>query len=225
MKEMLNEQAEAEDEIPSGWERDTEPAIAPICSDIGKRHKWRGGNVCIVCGIEREKVTPGATGERRPRTPKASSSNEIAQLLSMAWAITGSTLAKHGDERLVPVGNVMQIQSSMAGPRLDRALQRTPIYKYLTTGKTGIIADLFPVIAPPLLVGLIANLKSDRAKEAARPLVLTILLPVLIEASKQQEQSKELLESLNDISSEQLDQASALVDEILGIGRNANTQE
>lgn len=214
LKAELNAVADSDDGTPTGWEREVPDvgALPPPCNTIGKRHKWKGGNVCIVCGTEKAQAEP--SGERR--ATRRSSSGNLAQLFSMGWSIAGSTMASRGPERLVPVGNVMYVQGPMAGPRIDRALQGTPIYKFLTSGTSGRAAELIPVVAPPLLVGLVAN-ASTNTKKAIKPLVVSMLLPVLVEAQRAQAENKELLEKLNEITSEQLDQAMTMVDSILGI--------
>lgn len=213
LKTQLNEVAESEESV--GWENEAPAsgALPPPCNEIGKRHKWRGGNVCTVCGVEKAQAQP--SGESRPRR-SSGKSNDIAQLLSMGWSIAGSTLASRGPERLIPVGNVMYLQGPMAGPRLDRVLQGTPIYKILTSGTTGKVAEIVPLIGPPLLVGLAAN-ANQKTKRAIKPLIVSMLLPVMVEASRAQQENKELLEKINEITSEQLEEATQLVDSILGI--------
>lgn len=211
LKTELNEETEADE---SGWEHEPttlgEGELPPPCNTIGKRHKWRGGNVCIVCGVAKEAAQP--TGEKRPRASK--SAQGLPEMLSLGWSFAGMAIAARSD-RLVPVGNVMQAQSPIAGPHLDNILRRTPIYKLLTSTGGGIMADVIPLAMPPILVGLAT--RNERTARAMRPMVIALMLPVLIEAAQRQQSSNQLLEELNSLTSEQLDRATRMVDELLGL--------
>lgn len=217
MEELEEEATEDNATEPFGWTKELSESDEPPppCDTLGKRHKWRGGNVCTVCGSERKTTQTSATPRRRKDAG-------LAPLLGMGWGFAGMTIAARSD-RLAGVGNVMQVQSPMAGPRLDNVLKRTPVYKFLTSGTTGVVSDLVPLLAPPLLVGLATS--SERMAKAMRPMLVAIMLPIILESSKAQNEGNQLLQEMNNITSEQLNQATNLIDQILGIKGDDNSTE
>jgi len=208
----------------AGWEVNTATAT-PIGTGPHKgRHTYRDG-VCIKCG-----AIEGQTQPRQQRTslaPRAKSGSiGIPQLISAVWMAAGIGLERQPwilqeptQEGMAPpavaVGRVLKLESAVAGKRIDKALRGTPVYAVLTKmlDAVGPWADLAPLIAPPLIIG-IASVKPELG-EQFRPMLVASLIPMLIESAKMAEEQARLLQQFEGVTAEVLEQANVIVDSLL----------
>src|SRR6266550_5319536 len=76
-----------------GWQ-DTQPT-EPIgtttpCPQLGKRHKWKGGDVCTVCGATKADARTEAKPQREPSTERLSVRVGAFETLgATVWAALG----------------------------------------------------------------------------------------------------------------------------------------
>lgn len=122
----------------------------------------------------------------------------------------------------VAVGRVMQLESAIAGKRIDNALRGTPVGKFINAlmNATGPWAEILPLFLPPLIVGAAAMYPEFAAR--FKGIMVAAMIPVLTEASKMAEQQAALMGQLEGVNAETVAQASALVDSLLGIKPSAS---
>ena len=229
----------------AGWEHTDTGGTAVCVSELGSfaRHKWAGGETCERCHVAKPtaatREAKDSSGIARTRAPRT---GELETAISLAWMGAGIGIekqpwvgqvymnretglyvsAKDAGENDRPVtvaeavGKTIQMESAIAGKRIDRALRRTPLYKILAPyfSTVGLAADLAPLIAPPLLVGLAAA-RPDIG-ERFKPMMVMMLLPVLAEQAKMAESQNELIEKMEGVNQNTIDAASNLIDELLG---------
>lgn len=223
----------AEPEVESSSEA---PPITPRCDEIGKRHQYRDRKTkedydyCLKCGAA--KPEPGQSQRTRSAVvPRAS--GKQAQTLDIAMTTLwfgGGALVRNmappvdhtpdadnttGDA-LRAVGRMMQLESSIAGPKLHKLLKLTPIYPYLSiaSGQLSWATDLGMILLPPLVAGLAAA-RPDLARQF-KPALVAVLTPVLAEIAKSTAQQAALLETIQSYDSEVVDAANAIIDDLIG---------
>lgn len=204
-------------------ELNDEPVTAPTnCADLGKRHKFKDRATgithdnCLVCGAA--KTTPSQTRSTTTSTGGSRKVNSLDTLLTGAWLALGFAVKNAVPKPAGPAaGNMMQIEASVAGPKLHKALKKTPLYPYISiaSGQLSWAADLVTLLGPPLLVGFAAA-RPDIARQF-KPVIVGVMMPVLVEASKKAEEQAALLEKLEGYSEENIAAASALFDRLIGI--------
>jgi hypothetical protein len=229
----------------SGWENGPVSEGAVCVSELGafKRHSWAGTDTCERCGAVKERpASPTKEPGAPARTRGIGRTGELETAISLAWMGLGIAVEKQpwlgnvymnretgeyvtptGDEESRPVtiteavGKTLQMESSIAGKRIDRALRRTPLYRVLVPyfATAGVVADLAPLLAPPLVIGL-ATARPDIG-EKFKPMMVALLLPVLAEQAKMAEAQMELMSKVEGVNAEVLERATAMVDDLLGL--------
>jgi hypothetical protein len=152
------------------------------------------------------------------------------------WAGLGFGIAKQPwvgqektdeDTRTVAevVGMTVQMEAGIAGKRVERALRRTPAYKYIVQAITpiGIAADLGPLVMAPAMFGLAAwKPEVVRNSPGLQRVMLGMLVPILAEQAKMAEKQAELLSNFEGYNEETLAQASKILESILGEPKEDN---
>lgn len=213
-------------------EPDPNPSFESItavtsCPELGKRHKFKNratgemSETCLVCGNPRSTPTPRSTAssstEPRTRT-RGGKTNTLDTILSGIWYAAGA-----GVRQLVPApsgavtGRVIQLEAAIAGPKLHKALKRTPLYPYIALAESqiGWAAEIGMLLAPPILLGLAAA-RPDIAR-TMKPMLVGILTPVLAEVAKKAKEQTALLELLETYDAEVIEAASSIIDDLIGI--------
>jgi len=105
----------------------------------------------------------------------------------------------------------MQFEAAIAGPRIQRALRKTPLWKPIMAmmKQVGPWADLAPLIGPPILVGLMASNPKLR-DTLAMPLV-AMLTPLVAETAKMAEDTTSAMQLAETFSEENKADALQLV--------------
>lgn len=214
----------------TGWEvgeyRDPNlPAEKLVYAPHRGRHTYRDG-VCIRCGRREDDTTPTKT-QRQEITRSVSKSVSLDTLISGVWMAAGIGLEKQPWILRTPaaegmaspaeaVGKVLQLESAVAGKKIEKALRGTAVYKLLHTflNSVGPWAKLAPLLMPPLIVG-IASVRPDIG-ERFRPMMVAAMVPMLVEAAKMQEEQARLVAQMEEVSADMISAANALVDELLG---------
>lgn len=228
--------SEEDDTDTSDWNSEDDTgelstqSVVTNCADLGKRHKFKDRQTgitheqCLVCGAEKPK--PGTS--RGTRTSVSRGGKSVAPLdivLSAGWSIAGTLVSNVVPAPSGPVaGRVMHMEAGIAGPKLHKALKKTPIYPYIAiaSGQFGWLADLGMLILPPVLMGLIAQ-RPELAKPF-RGVLVTAVVPVIAEAVKHAEQQAALMEQLEGYDAETVAAAEHLIDSLFG-GENGQTSD
>lgn len=208
--------ATAEPEV--GWiaaQQQTQP-----CHEIGKRHSYKGGEICLKCGMPKPVHVPRErSAEPTERAPRGSSGvvRQFEGLLSMAWMAMGVGIATQ--DRVMPdvaepVGRVLQFQAPVAGKRIKSALSKTPAWKPILAmmRHVGPWTDLAPLIGPPIFVGLIAW--KPRLKNQLMPFLLPMMMPLAQEVQEMADEQKALVANIEDMQ-ERAVNAYGLIESIL----------
>lgn len=214
----------------SGWE---EPEIEaqPIGFAPHKgRHTYRDG-ICIKCGRKE-------SDEEKPKTlAKARTSNNITlemmasgvwllagvglENLNPEWPVVGPVLKpiaspverEDGSLGVAPskaAGRMMQLEATIAGKRIDKALKGTVVAKFINAllNATGPWAELVPLILPPLIMGAVAAYPAIVERfPMVKALMVGTMLPVLKEAAKMADEQEALKEMVGSVDQESIAQA------------------
>jgi hypothetical protein len=231
----------------AGWETPTGPTAGAVCvSELGsfQRHSWAGTDTCERCGASKPatRSSEPRNATDKPSRTRVTRTGELETAISLAWMGIGVAVEKQpwlaqvyrdgdgykernpeaepGSEPITiaqAVGKAVQMESAIAGKRIDRALRRTPVYKIIAPyfSTVGVAADLAPLIAPPLLFGLAAARPDIAAKY--KPQMVYMLLPVLAEQAKLAEQQMELMQNIEGVTVETIEMATRMVDGLLGL--------
>lgn len=211
-------------ESPSevGWVA-AQQATQP-CNELGRRHSYKGGDVCLKCGMPKPVHVPrtrivsdGVPAERVPRGT-APVVKQFTGMLSMAWMALGigvSTQDRVRPDITGPVGRVLQFQAPVAGPRIKNALAKTPAWKPILAmmRHVGPWTDLAPLIGPPILVGLIAW--KPAIERNVMPFLLPLMMPLVQEVEEMAEEQAALIGSIEEMQ-ERAAKALAALGEIIG---------
>lgn len=217
---------EPETEPSVGWveaQQQTQP-----CHEIGRRHSYKGSDTCLKCGFPKPVHVPrGTRTELAERAPRGS--GETIKLfrgtVSMAWMAMGIGVEhapwEQTEHVTVPVGRTLQFQAPIAGTRITNALRKTPAWKPILAmlRAVGPWADLAPLIAPPLLVGLMAQF--PQLQERLMPMAVGMLLPIIAETASMAEEQAELMANMNKFNQEAINEAMGILGGIFeGSGDN-----
>lgn len=217
-----------------GWEAtqaETKAETNAVCvSDAGSfaRHKWSGGDICVRCGAT--KPTPSSETRSSTGRTRRGRAGRLESLLSTAWLALGygiekqpfllSDPVKQGERETIPpavaAGRAMQLEAAVAGRKLDQAFSRHPAYRIVARfldDQGGAFIDIAPLLAMPILVGLAAQ-NPERA-ERYKGMLVTMMIPVLMEQTRMMEEQAELLGKLEGATSETLEQAAEIVNNLL----------
>jgi hypothetical protein len=224
---------ETADPAASGWEA---PASStPIGTGRHKgRHMDDGNGVCLKCGLVIADIK-GSRASSNVVRPRTSNSLTIEMVASMLWLGAGlglehmpptlpviGVIAKPVEEgKASPAkasGRVMQLEASIAGKRIDKAIKGTVVAKFINAllSMSGPWAELIPLFLPPLIIGGVAAWPQlvERFPVLKGMLVAT-MLPVLTEAAKLAEQQSALMGNLEAVSAENIAQAVTVISGIL----------
>jgi hypothetical protein len=225
----------------AGWEA---PAATPIGTGKHKgRHMDDGNGVCLKCGliiadIQRKGSTP------RTGSTRSSNSLTIEMIASMAWLGAGIGLQHlpaqtpligviaqpvalqdaegrvigEGAAPSVAAGRVMQLEASIAGKRIDRAIKGTVVAKFINAilNMSGPWAELVPLLLPPLIIGGVAAWPSIVERfPVVKGMMIAAILPVLVEASKLAENQAALMSNLESVSQENIAEAVNVINSML----------
>jgi hypothetical protein len=224
----------------AGWEAPASSTPIGVGPHRG-RHKYVDG-VCEKCGRKQSDAQAaqaqrtGSTSMGRPRT---SNSLTIEMVASMLWLGGGIALEHQPPQTPVigviaqPVeredgttgaspakasGRVMQLEASIAGKRIDRAIKGTVVAKFINAllSMTGPWAELVPLFLPPLIIGGVAAWPSVVERfPVLKGMMVAVMLPVLSEAAKLAEQQSELMGNLQAVSAENIAQAVSVIQDML----------
>ncbi len=226
----------------AGWEAPA--ASTPI--GVGKhkgRHMDDGNGVCLKCGlvisdIQRKGSTP------RTGSPRVSNSMTIEMFASMAWLGAGLGLQHlpaqtpligviaqpvalqdaegrvigEGVAPSVAAGRVMQLEASIAGKRIDKAIKGTVVAKFINAllNMSGPWAELIPLLLPPLIIGGVAAFPALIERyPVLKGMMVASMLPILSEAAKLAEQQSALMDNLGAVSQENVAQAWSVIQDVL----------
>lgn len=197
-----------------GWEN------TPV---ICKRHSFKGGSVCVRCGTPKPVHTPrvvSSTSEPRPARGEENI-KMVRNAASLSWMALGMAVEYVPDrfERLKPlasVGRVMQFEAAIAGPRIQRGLKRTNLWKplMLVMSRVGPWAELAPLLGPPILVGLMAM--SERLEKRLGPVLLALMVPLMTETAEMAKEQSELLAMTEQFNAESVSQAADMIANFFG---------
>jgi hypothetical protein len=218
---------------PSGdgeWQAGYEP-VEPITAGTHQRHKWKGGDTCVVCGAHRKTRTP-----RAPRAVAATKIGNVETIASLLWLGLGVGVEyqpvvgrkpfrnqKDNPEAVpvaVAIGRSLQMESAIAGRRIDRALRSNPliygiINLFLSHPTAKWAVELGPLLVPPLIV-LAAGMLPEQAFDRLRGVMMTALIPVVVEQAKLIQQQTELMSKMEGMSEDNINMAANMIDALLG---------
>jgi hypothetical protein len=224
----------------AGWETPQ----TPIGTGKHKgRHVDDGNGVCLKCGLVIADIQRRGTTSRTP-TPRASNSLTIEMVASMAWLGAGMGLQYlpkqtpiigviaqpvplrneqgaqigKGVAPAVAAGRVMQLEASIAGKRIDKAIKGTVVAKFINAllNLSGPWAELVPLFLPPLIIGGVAAWPSILERFPwIKGMMVATMLPVLTEAAKLAEQQATLMGNLEAVSQENIAQAVSVIQDML----------
>jgi hypothetical protein len=219
----------------AGWEATAAATPIGMGPHRGK-HTYRDG-ICIKCGQSQSDVQARqqARGTRTSSTPRTSNSLTIEMITSMAWLGFGKGLellpeqtpfigviATPTQEGMAApsqaAGRVMQLEASIAGKRIDRAIKGTVVAKFINAilNMTGPWAELVPLFLPPLLIGGAAAFPALIERYPwIKGMMVATMLPVLTEAAKLAEQQSALMGNLEAVSQENIAQAVSVINDML----------
>lgn len=216
------EPAAEADESSAGWQ--------PITATICKKHRWQGGTTCVRCGAS--KPTKTAT---RTRTHVATArTSPLEEIIALTWGGIGAGIQRQpwflkkprtflidgqeieGKPISVALGQSLQMEAAVAGRRIDRAFRKgSPLlYALVSTflDKVTWVSDIGPLLIPPLIATA-----PPQVVQEMKPMLMSMLIPVLVEQAKIAQQQKELMDKLGMLNKEVLDQAEKIIDQLIGI--------
>jgi hypothetical protein len=120
----------------------------------------------------------------------------------------------------VAVGRSLQMESAIAGRRIDRALRSNPIVYgiinlFLSHPTAKWAVELGPLLVPPLIV-LAAGIMPEAAFDRLRGVMMTALIPVVVEQAKLIQQQTELMSKMEGMSEDNINMAANMIDALLG---------
>jgi hypothetical protein len=228
----------------AGWEAPA--ASTPI--GVGKhkgRHMDDGNGVCLKCGLviadAQRKTATRSTGSTRS---SSTNSMTIEMFASMAWLGAGLGLQHlppqtpligviaqpvalqdaegrvigEGVAPAVAAGRVMQLEASIAGKRIDKAIKGTVVAKFINAllNMSGPWAELIPLLLPPLIIGGVAAFPALIERyPVLKGMMVASMLPILSEAAKLAEQQSTLMDNLEAVSQENVAQAWSVIQDVL----------
>lgn len=145
---------------------------------------------------------------------------------STLWSLAGVALEQRGPLPVgPPVGRVMMLQAPDAGVRIARIIEQSPLAEWFKplADNAGWVAELIPLLAPPLIVGAIAA--KPEALPVMEPLLGAILVPLAIELRKQQREAAQATSIVSEMDDEIRENVSAMLDAILGPKAPPNDDE
>jgi hypothetical protein len=217
----------------SGWEDhpngSTEATPIGFAAHKG-RHTFRDG-FCIKCGKAESEVSEGSAKSSSLTRGRSSNNLTIEMLASALWLGAGigienipeqtpfiGIIAKpverpDGSEGVAPTkatGRMLQLEASIAGRRIDKAIKGTIVAKFLNAllNASGPWAEIVPLLLPPLIMGVAAAYPAVIERfPALKALMVATMVPVLTEAAKLAEQQSELMGVLNQANEQTIAQA------------------
>lgn len=218
---VVTDKAEPESNEPDDPNTESVSTSTP-CDQLGKRHKYKDrqtGTIydyCLNCGQARP--APGQSTQRAPSSGSGGGKTvtPLDTLFSGAWMALGMVVRNAVPEPAGPAaGKMIQLEAGIAGPKLHKAIKKTPLYPYLAIASNQLswVADISMLVVPPILIGLAAA-RPKLAKQF-KPVLVTALVPVLAEAAKQAERQRKLIENLEGYSQETISMADQLIDSLI----------
>lgn len=122
-----------------------------------------------------------------------------------------------------PMGRILQLEATIAGPKVAAALKHTPIYPWLVRATVGPWAELMPLIVPPLIVGAVSM--NPQLMERVRPLLLSMILPIVVENMKKAEEQSALIQMMGDVTDQHYQIASSLIDSIFATDDDSDSRD
>jgi len=219
------------------WVTDEAPAYTG--TPCAGRHRWKGGNVCIRCGAPKPQRQPrqAATEATAVRGVRIGAFETMA---SMLWGgvgmgveyqrviigrLTHNKDATEPGKVSGPVGRSLQLEAAIAGKRIDRAFHKASPFWYAVVArfmnKATWFTELVPLMVPPTVVGMAAQF--PELVERFKPQVAALMVPVLVEIAKYNQQQAELMSKLEGYNAQTLSEAMDMLDMLIGANANHST--
>lgn len=236
--ETVGDSAAQDSNGAAGWEAPASSTPIGMAPHKG-RHTYRDG-ICEKCGrIQSEAQESRPASSKSVGRPSTSNSLTIEMVASMLWLGGGIALEKLPEQTPIvgviarPVeredgslgaspakaaGKVMQLEASIAGKRIDRAIKGTVVARFINAilNATGPWAELVPLLLPPLILGGAAAFPAFVERfPVLKGMMVATMLPVLTEAAKLAEQQQALMGNLQTVSAENIASAVSVIQGIL----------
>lgn len=152
-----------------------------------------------------------ATRNNARKTKSNGVLDTVSSIGTTAWGLGGYAISEKGDQALVPVGRMMQLQAPAAGKHIAAIIEKTPILGWLKPLEKsgGIIGEISALIMPPLLVGIISS--KPELQGIARPIITALMVPIAKDIVQAQKEQATAISSVSDIDEETVEAVQALI--------------
>lgn len=157
----------------------------------------------------------GTPGRKTTPAKKRADPSWLQTGLGYAWDSIGKQIESVDNDVARAVGRCVQFEAPYAAERLHPVLRRVPVYRRLDTVSAGLLDDLAPLLAAPLLVGLIAKDPETMGPLLERPL-MAALEPMVVAMVATKREQVERMEQLDALGEEGSQLMSQLFDELFG---------
>ncbi len=124
-------------------------------------------------------------------------------MLALAWEQIGRAIERYADEPAGPaVGRVIQYQSAYAANHLHPKLRRVPIYRRLDEASGGMLDELGPILATPILAAMMATNPDLRDSPVLQRMFAGQIKLLAVDAAKEAKATQKAIKEAEEFSAE-----------------------
>ena len=174
----------------------------------GHRKRGRGSRDRAASAPPRSSPSPARSHRAKPR------GGSMQPMLGAAWSGIGFAVENLAPEPVgPPVGRCLQFQAPYAASQLHPLLRQLPVYRRMDESVGGSLQALAALVAPPILVGLIASNPVVMFPMVA-PVLHSLLYPIALEAAKAKREQVKALEEIGEYADDANEMMQQLLDQM-----------